>query len=155
LGLSFGVGIPLQANPTPEYFLGASLYLGAEQQLNISAGAVVTQINVLNDSIYPNPATVFAKQPAQIPYISQLKFGMFVSLTYTIYTFGNHKNSGSQPPKNNAPTSTSSKPAPATPTQQNNVYNYNGANTAPSQGKPNGTTPPVQGTPNNNSTGGP
>ena len=88
-GLSTGVGLTIEKKPRYAYLLGASLFLGDTHQFAITGGVAIMHMNTLKNNlkaVYDQKIS-FAKADRQdIEYYQELKFGTFISITYTPFT---------------------------------------------------------------------
>ncbi|WP_299755381.1 hypothetical protein [uncultured Pontibacter sp.] len=99
VAISPGVGITIESNPKPVYFIGASLLTGENQQFNISTGFAFMNTEGLNKEFYNGiQDKLFASKPSEIEYTKKLNYGGFISISYTLFTLNKTKgaNAGSR-----------------------------------------------------------
>jgi hypothetical protein len=94
LGISPGVGITIESKPRLAYLLGGSLMLGRERQFIVTAGVAAMQVNVLSNNLKPllENGTNAVKETPTITYYKELKYGVFLSLSFTPFTVIKSKN---------------------------------------------------------------
>jgi hypothetical protein len=101
VGITTGVGLTIENNPRPIYFLGPNISLGDNNQFNISGGCAITQVEKVKSELYPDfENTIFETKPtAGISYSKKTATGWFVSLSYTVFTMNKTRNSSSKSKK--------------------------------------------------------
>ncbi len=84
-GGTVGVGIVIEKNPQPIYFLGSSLYFGTGwHQFNISLGVALTQVRVKSGLYVDN--RLYSTKPADVEYSKKMIPSGFVSVSYTLFS---------------------------------------------------------------------
>jgi hypothetical protein len=87
LGFSIGAGATIEDNPRVTYLLGGSVFIGNLKQLAITtgiAGMHVESISASSKYLYDN--NVQSSTARTIDYDKEFKTGMFISLSYILFT---------------------------------------------------------------------
>lgn len=98
VGGTVGVGIVIEKNPRPVFFLGASLFLGSDwHQFNISLGAALVQIKDKSGLYQDN--VLYSTKPAEIEYSKKTVVSGFISVSYTLFSSVNTRKATSKSKK--------------------------------------------------------
>lgn len=87
VGASIGVGLTIENNPRLAYLAGGSLFFGNQRQFVLTYGISAMQVDHLVRELQTltNQGTIYGTK-ADINYYQELKFGSFVSVSYTPFT---------------------------------------------------------------------
>lgn len=98
VGGTVGVGIIIEKNPRPIFFLGASLFLGSDwHQFNISLGAALVQIKDKSGLYQDN--VLYSTKPTEIEYSKKTVVSGFISVSYTLFSSVNTRKASSKSKK--------------------------------------------------------